>query len=72
VNFHLYVTGVSPHFLTQCTRQLYEDSQLLRCNAVPFTFQLFKMKALHSFKLPGNTNPSTYCHIPEHLNHQEN
>jgi hypothetical protein len=60
------------HFLTQRTSKLHEDSQLPRCNAVPFTFQPLKMKALHSFKLPGNTNPSTYCHIPEHLNCQEN
>lgn len=58
----------SVHFLTQCTSQLYEDSQLLRCNAVSFTFQPLKMNALHSFKLPGNTNTSTYCHIAEHQN----
>jgi len=28
------------------------------------------MKALCSFKMPGNTNPATLCHIPEDLNLQ--
>jgi len=30
----------------------------------------FKVKELCSFKMSGNTNPVTQCHIPEDLNLQ--
>jgi hypothetical protein len=42
------------------TMRILNDSGLLKCDVSPL-----KIKALHSFKVPGSTHTTTQCHIPE-------